>query len=342
MTPDMAVQTVQGQVTIAAVGRSLLLASTLLDLAFAGGTAAAQSAYPNRTIEIVTGFPPGTSVDIIARAIGDKVQKSLGQTVLIKNVVGASGNLAADAVVKSEPSGHTLLLAGNASIVVNQHIFEKLNYDPLKDLAPIYQVAITPNILVVNPSLPAKTLQEFVEYARAQPEGVSYGHAGVGTSQHLAAVFVESQAKIKLRPIPYRGGPAIYSDLLEGRIGACFCNITTALPLIQEGKLRALAITSLRRSPSAPEIPTLDEAGFKGVDSSAWFGFMAPAGTPPAIIDRLHREIQNALTPEVHKSFAGHGIMVIDGSTPSEFAAQIKTDSAYWEKVVKANNIKVQ
>lgn len=322
--------------------RLLAMTSALLGLSAPEGVAFAQGTYPSRTIEIIVGFPAGTSPDLIARTIADKLKESLGQPVVVKNMPGASGNVAAAAVAKAQPDGHTLLLAGNASLVVNQHVFDNLPYNPARDFAPVSQVAITPNILVVPPEIPAKTVQDFVSLARAKPEALTYAHVGVGTSTHLAGVFLESLAGIRLTPVAYKGGPAIYPDLLSGRVSACFCNIATALPLVREGKLRALAITSLRRSPSAPEIPTLAESGFSEIDTSAWFGFVLPAGTLPAIADRLQGEIRKAMTPEVRMSFEKLGMIVVDNSSPSDFAAVIATESAYWQKAAKAAGIKVQ
>lgn len=323
-------------------GRLLAMASALLGLSAPEGMAVAQEAYPSRTIEIVVGFPAGTSPDFIARAIADKLKDALGQPVVVKNMPGASGNVAAAAVAKAQPDGHTLLLAGNASLVVNQHVFDNLPYNPTRDFAPVSQVAVTPNILVVPPEIPAKTLQDFVNLAQAKPEALTYAHVGVGTSTHLAGVFLESLAGIRLTPVAYKGGPAIYPDLLSGRVSACFCNITTALPLVRQGKLRALAITSLRRSPSAPEIPTLADSGFAEVDTSAWFGVVLPASTSPVIVDRLQQEIRKAMTAEVRASFENLGTIVVDNSSPSDFAAVIATESAYWQKAAKAAGIKVE
>jgi tripartite-type tricarboxylate transporter receptor subunit TctC len=322
-------------------GIGLAVAGVLLGAAALNQPAQAQPAFPSRPIEINVGFTAGSSVDIIARTIGERMQKSLGQPVIVKNVPGASGNLAVEAAARAQPDGHTLVLAGNASLVVNQYLFDKLAYNPATDLAPISQVAVTPNILVVNNTLPVKSLDDFVALARAKAGTIAYGHAGVGTSQHLAAVFLSDQARLDLQAIPYRGGPAIYSDLIEGRIQACFCNIVTALPLIRDGKLRPLAVTSLKRAAAAPDIPTLDEAGIKGVDSSAWFGFLAPAGTPAALIEVLQREIRNALTPDIRKSFEDQGIIVVGDSSPA-FAATIRSESAYWEKMIKEKGLKAQ
>lgn len=317
------------------------LAIALLCLTSGDGSALAQPASANRPVEIVVGFPAGTAPDLVARTIGERMQASLGQPVVVRNMPGASGNIAAAAAAKAPSDGHTMLLAGNASIVVNQHIFENLPYDPERGLAPVSRVVITPNILVVPPDLPAKTLQEFLALARAKPEAVTYAHVGVGTSTHLAGVFLANLAKVQLTPVPYKGGPAIYPDLLAGRVSACFCNVATALPLVRDGKLRALAVTSQKRLPSAPEIPTLEESGFTGVDSSAWFGFMVPAGTPTAEIERLHAQIRTAATVEVRKSLEDLG-MIVDIDSPAEFATLIAAESAYWAKVVKANSIKLQ
>jgi tripartite-type tricarboxylate transporter receptor subunit TctC len=320
----------------------IAVAGALLGTASFGQPGLAQPAFPNRTVEIVVGFPAGSSPDIIARTIGDNMQKSLGQPVVVKNTVGASGNLAAEAVARAQPDGHTLVLAGNASLVVNQHLFQKLAYNPATDLAPISQVAITPNVLIINNALPANSLDDFLALARAKPGTITYGHVGIGTSQHLAAVFLSDRAQIELQPVPYRGGPAVYPDLIEGRLQACFCSIVTALPLIRDGKLRSLAVTSLKRAAAAPDIPSLDESGIRGVDASAWFGFLAPAGTPSAVIERLHREIQNALTADVRKAFEDQGIVVIGDSSPAAFAATIKSESVYWEKLIRDKGLKAQ
>ena len=319
------------------------IVGAVLGLALGSSAVPAQTAFPSQPLEIFVGFPAGTSVDMVARSIGDKLQQSLGQPVLIKNMPGASGNLATEAAAKSAPDGHKLVLAGNASIVVNQHLFDKLGYNPATDLVPISQVAITPNVLVVHPSVPAKTLQEFVSFARAQQDGVTYAHVGAGTSQHLAGVLLASTANFQLRHIPYRGGgAALYSDLTEGRVSACFCNIVGALPFIRDGKLTALAVSTLQRSTQAPEIPTLGEAGFPLIDTSPWFGFMAPAGTPATVIEKLHREIQNALSPDVRASFEKLGVIVVSGNSPSQFAATIKSESAFWAKIIKDNGVKAQ
>ena len=225
--------------------------------------------------------------------------------------------MAADRAAKAQPDGHTLLLAGNAALVVNQSLYEKLPFDPAKDLVPISQVAITPNVLVVHPEVPAKSVQELVAFAKAKPDDLAYGHVGVGTSLHLAAELLKQAGGMSMRAVAYRGGNTIYPDsLIAGRIGVCFCNIATALPLAREGKVRALAVTSLKRSPAAPELPTMEEAGFPGFNAQAWFGLMAPVGTPAPVIARLHRETAVALSDAGMRKTLGELGMVPVGNSP--------------------------
>jgi tripartite-type tricarboxylate transporter receptor subunit TctC len=302
---------------------------------------AADGPYPDRTIKIVVGLPPGGAPDTTARMLAEKLQSAWGKPVVVENVAGAAGNIAADRVAKSAPDGYTLLLAGNASIVVNLNLYEKLPYDPVKDLVAISQVSMTPNVLAVPPDLPAKSVAELVAMARAQPDGLTYGHGGVGISQHLAGELFKHMGGLVIRPVGYRGAPAVMPDLMAGRISLCFCNITNVLPLARDGKLRALAVTSLKRSPAAPELPTMQEAGFAGFDATAWFGLMAPAGTPAAIVEKLHRQTVQALAAEdVRAKFDALGMEPI-GNSPAEFAAVIRTEIPYWEKIIKVVGLKL-
>jgi tripartite-type tricarboxylate transporter receptor subunit TctC len=314
--------------------------AVLLAVCLGSGAALAQAPYPTRPVELVIGFPPGSVVDTLARLYASNLQ--LGQPVVVKPLSGAAGNIAARAVAKANPDGHTLLLAGNASVVVNQSLYESLPYDPEKDLVPVSQIAMTPNVLVVHPDIPAKTVQELAAYARTQSDALSYAHAGLGISQHLGAELFKQMAGIDLLAVGYRGGPEIYSDLLAGRVKLCFCNIVTAMPFVREGKLRALAITSRSRSTLAPDLPTMHEAGFPGFEATAWFGLMVPAGTPQTIVDALHRETAKALTsPDVLSKFAALGMAPI-GNSPAEFAAAIKSEIPYWDKVIKKIGLKLQ
>lgn len=303
---------------------------------------AAADTYPDRTIKIIAGFPPGSAPDTTARLIGEKLQEAWGKPVVIENVTGAGGNLAADRVAKSTPDGYTLLMAGNASIVVNLNLYEKLPYDPVKNLVPVCQVSTTPNVLAVHPDLAAKSVAELVSLARAQPDGLTYAHGGVGISQHLAGELFKHMGSLAIRPVGFRGAVSIMPDLIAGRVNFCFCNITNVLPLAREGKLRALAVTSLQRSPAAPELPTMHESGFLGFDATAWFGLMAPAGTSPAIVEKLHAATVKALaSPDVRAKFEAIGMVPI-GNTPAEFAAVIRTEIPYWDKVIKAIGLKLK
>ena len=303
--------------------------------------ALADANYPERTIKILVGFPAGGAPDTTARLLGEKLQAAWGKPVVIENVPGAGGNIAADRVAKSAPDGYTLLLAGNASIVVNLNLYEKLAYDPLKDLVPISQISMTPNILAVHPDVPAKSVADLVTLARAQPGALTYGHGGIGISQHLAAELFKHMGGLAIQPVGYRGAQGVIPDLLAGRVNLCFCNIVNVLPLANEGKLRPLAVTSLKRSPTASELPTMHESGFPGFDATAWFGLMAPTGTPAAIVDKLHREAVKALAAsDVRNKFDAMGMVAI-GNTPAEFATVIKTELSYWEKVIKAIGLKL-
>lgn len=322
--------------------RALLKSVPILLAVAAVLPAAAHATYPDRTIKILVGLPPGGAPDTTARILAQKLQEAWGKPVVVENVAGAAGNIAADRVAKSAPDAYTLLLAGNASIVVNLNLYEKLPYDPVKHLVAISQVSVTPNILAVHPDVPAKSVAELVALARAQPDGLTYGHGGVGISQHLAGELFKHMGGLAIRPVGYRGVTGVMPDLLGGRVSLCFCNITNVLPQAREGKLRALAVTSLKRSPAAPELPTMDESGFPGFDATAWFGLMAPSGTPPAIVEKLHAATVQALAAaDVRAKFDAIGMTAV-GNTPAEFAAVIKTEIPYWEKVIKAIGLKVK
>jgi tripartite-type tricarboxylate transporter receptor subunit TctC len=332
------VHSIRSRTTLAAI----LMLSSGLSLTTGAGTALGQAQYPSATVKIVVGFPAGTAPDTLARLLADRLQPALAQPVVIETAVGAGGNIAADRVAKAPPDGHTLLMAGNAALVVNQSLYEKLPFDPAKDLVPISQVAITPNVLVVHPDVPARSVQELVAQAKAKPDELAYGHVGVGTSQHLAAELLKQAAGIAIRPVAYRGGNTIYPDLVAGRIAVCFCNIATALPLVREDKLRPLATTSLKRSPVAPELPTMDESGFPGFLADAWFGLVAPAGTPVAVIATLHRETAKALSEAgMRKTLLELGMVPV-GNSPEEFTAVIESERPYWRKVVTTLGLKLQ
>ena len=317
--------------------RTLLLAGALaLQIT---GVASAQT-YPSRPLTMVVPFSAGGPTDTIGRIMAERMRGPLGQTVIVENVTGAAGNVATERVAKSAPDGYTLLAAASATIVTNPGLYARLNFDPVKDLAPITQIVTTPNLLVVPNDLPVKSVAELVAYAKAQSGKLSFGSAGVGTSQHLAGELFRTMAGIDLQHVPYRGIAATVPDLLAGRLTMVFGNISAMQPLYREGKARALAVTSPQRWPSVPELPTMIELGFKDFDSSAWFGLMAPAGTPQPIIEKLHQETVRILArADVRERFDLLGMAPI-GNTPAEFAAVIAAETPQWAKVIRDAGIK--
>jgi tripartite-type tricarboxylate transporter receptor subunit TctC len=321
--------------------KTILGLVTALSAWLMAGDAIAQANYPDRSIRLIVAFPPGGPSDIVARLMADKLTEALGKPVVVENVSGASGNIGTERVAKAAPDGYTLLISAPGPLVVNQSLFQKLQYDPIRDFAPISQLCFTPNVLVVNNDVPAKTVQELVALARANPGKLSFASGGAGTSNHLAAELFKFMARIDLQHVPYRGVSVSVPDILGGRVPVAFLSTPTALPLVRDGQLRALAVGTEKRWPAAPEIPTMDEAGIRGFVSTVWHSFLAPAGTPPAIIERLHRETLRILAlPDVRKTFDAQGLAVI-GNTPAEFAAIIKAEGQQWAKVIKESGLKV-
>ena len=303
------------------------------------GSSAAQLNYPEKPIRVVVGFPPGSSPDIVARLLGQKLTEGLGKPVVVENVAGAAGNIAAERVAKAAPDGYTLGLAANAQLIINPSLY-KLPFDPVKDFAPISQVYVSPNILVVHNAVTAKNVQELVALARAQPGGLTFASGGSGSSPHLAGELFKSMARIDIREVPYKGVVAAIPDVLGGRVTMMFGPILVVLPLVREGKLRALAVTSLKRSPALPELPTVDESGVRGFEVTLWGGLLAPAGTPATILRKLHLETVNALAqPDVRAKFADLGLETI-GNSPDEFAAAVKAEIPRWARLIKESGIK--
>jgi tripartite-type tricarboxylate transporter receptor subunit TctC len=303
--------------------------------------ALAQSAYPNRPVKILVGFTAGTAPDLAARILADRFSDIWGTPFVVENLPGAGSNVATDRVAKANADGTLLLMGGNPSLVINPSLYDNLPFDPVKDFAPISQVFIAANVLAVPNELPAKSVAELVALAKAEPGKLTYAHAGVGTSQHLAAELFKYRAKVEIAAVPYRGTTAFLPDLLANRVNLSFANIVNVVPLAREGKLRALAITSIRRSALAPDLPTMAESGFPGFEAVPWFGLLAPAGTPQEIIDKLHDETVKALAlPEVRRKFNELGLEPI-GNTPAEFAAVIRKETPEWAKVIKDAGIRL-
>jgi len=316
--------------------RAILAASSLLLVV----PAAAETRYPEQTVRILVGFTPGVAPDIVSRLLAERFSADWGRPVVVENVTGAGGNIACDRVAHAPPDGHTLVMCGNGSLVIAPSLYERLGYDSVKDFVPITRVFVAANILALPPDVPAKTLPELVALARAQPGRLTYAHAGVGTSQHLAAELFRYMAHLDIQPVAYRGTTAVLPDLLAGRVTMSFANIANALTLVREGKLRGLAVSSIKRSVAAPDLPTMAELGYPGFEAVPWFGLMAPSGTPPAVTDKIYRETQKIMAdPEVRQKLAELGLDLIVGG-PAEFADAIATETPQWAKLIKAAGIK--
>ncbi|MFL6824112.1 MAG: Bug family tripartite tricarboxylate transporter substrate binding protein [Xanthobacteraceae bacterium] len=316
--------------------------AAVLSALVTAGNAFAQESYPDKPLRILVGFVAGGPADIIARVVGDKLTEAWGKPVVIENVTGSGGNMATERVAKSAPpDGYTLLLGTSGPFVIHPSLYPKLPFDPVKDFAPITQLCFTANVLVVNNDVPAKSVAELTALARAQPDKLTFGSAGVGTTQHLSGEMYKTMASLDIQHVPYRGIAAVMPDLLGGRLTMVFASPASALPLAREGKVRPLAVTSLTRAPSSPDLPTMVEAGFPGFDAIAWFALLAPVGTPDAIIAKLHREAVRILAlPDVRKRFDDLG-MVPMGTSPAQFAAAMAVEAPLWAKVIKASGAKL-
>jgi tripartite-type tricarboxylate transporter receptor subunit TctC len=317
----------------------LLVAGSLLACASGAG---AQGAYPSRPITIVVGFSAGGTTDIITRLISDELRTGLGQPIVIENKPGAAGNIGAEIVAKAKPDGHTLLMGSVGPLAINASLYKRMPYDNLKDLTPITLVAHVPNMLVVNPrTVPAQTFQEFVALAKANPGKYFYASTGSGTSSHLSGVLLNQLAGLDLTHVPYKGAVAL-NDVLSGESVQCmFATIPSAIQLVRGGKLRALAVTSLRRSAGVPDLPTVAESGFPGFDASSWFGLVGPAGLPREIALKVQGEVARILKdPALREKFIQQGADPI-GSTPDEFGQYMRDETAKWAKIVKASGAQV-
>ena len=315
------------------MNRNAKLACLLIGFAFSGPVTMAQT-YPAKPIRFIVGFPPGGATDVVARAISQHMADALGQPVVVDNRAGAASNIAAEIAATSPKDGHTLFL-GTVSLSVNPSLYKKLAYDALKDLAAVSQVTDTPFMFVAHPSLPVKSVKEFTTLARARPGELNYASSGNGTGSHLFNAMFASMAGVKFTHVPYRGASFATTSVLSGETIFMFENIVTTLPLARAGKLRAFAVTTIKRSRAADDIPTLAESGVPGYDANAWFGVFVPAGTPPAVINRLHAEVSRIVKiPEIRDRFLALGAEPA-GTTPEQFAAFFRNEVAKWAKVVK-------
>lgn len=298
------------------------------------------AAYPNKTVRLIVPAAPGGGADFLARIVSTKLTEQTGQTFVVDNRAGASGTIAADATAKSLPDGYTVLLGQSTSIAIAPHLYQKLGYDTLRDLRAVTLVAEVPNILVVHPGVPVNSVKELIALAKARPNYLNFGSAGNGAPSHLAGEMFKGMAGVNMVHVPYKGaGPAV-NDLLAGQIQVMFAPMVAVLPQVKAGRLKALAVTSAKRSPAVPELPTLGEAGLTGFEIVSWFGFFVPAATPQAVVDKLHAETVKALrSPDTIERFAKEGAEP-EGNTPAEFALYVQQEYARYAKLVKDNNIK--
>ena len=300
---------------------------------------AAQTPYPEKPIRLVVPFPPGSPSDVVARLLGQKFTEAWAKAVLIDNVTGAAGNIAADRIAKAAPDGYTLGLLSQVQVVINPSLYN-LAYDPVKDFAPVSEVNALSFVLVVHTAVPAKSVKELVALAKAQPGGLTFASGGSGSGSHMVAELFKSVAGLDIRHIPYKGVVAAIPDLLGGRVTMMFSSMVVGLPPSREGKLRALAVSTLKRSPAAPELPTIAESGYPGFEVTGWNGLLAPAKTPSPIIRKLHLETVNALAlRDVRARLAALGFEAI-GNSPADFAAIIESEIPRWAKVIKDAGIK--
>lgn len=320
--------------------QQILRSVVALSVAFFTAVAAAQSGYPGKPVRFIVQFPPGAAPDVTARLVGQQLSESWGRPVIVENMLGAAGGVGAAHVARSAPDGYTLLFSGDAAMTTNVSLYDKLPYDPLKDFSPITLAVQSANVLVVHPSVQARNVQELIALARAQPGKLSYASAGSGTSQHLGGELLKQMAGIDIVHIPYKGAPPAIQDVLGGRVPMMFANMVNALPQIRDGKLRGLAVSSLKRWPATPDLPTMAESGLPGFEAIAWFGLLAPTGTPDAIIRKVHQDTVKALAQtDVRSKLVNAGLEMI-GSSPQEFAAQIREEIVRKGRLIKASGAK--
>src|SRR5690349_19503983 len=313
--------------------------AVLLLCAFLSVSSEAQDKYPQKTIKIVVPFAPGGSTDIFARLVGEKLAQSLGQPVIIENRAGASGNIGADAVAKSPADGYTRLMPTTGVMAINNALFKNLPYDAAKDLEPVVFIASITNVLAVPNDLPAKNVAELVALAKKEPGKLTFASSGAGSSTHLSAELFKSMAGIDVVHIPFKGSGQALIDVVAGRVSMIFDNMPSALPHIKGGKLHALGVTGLKRSPALPEVPTISEAGVAGYDSLSWSGFAVPAGTPRDIVLRLNRETASVLAAaDMKQKLAEQGADAV-GGPPEAFAEHVRREREKWVRLVRERNI---
>ena len=313
-----------------------LVAGTALALAPLAAHAQAD-AYPSKPVRLIVGFTPGSATDVTARLLAQKLNEAWGVTVVVDNVPGAGGTVGATRAAKSAPDGYTLQYGANGAMAIAPGLYSRLAYDPARDFAPVSQLLAMGSIVAVHNSLPTRSMKELVALARAHPGQLSYASPGAGTPQHVGFELFKILARADITHVPYKG--AVFTDVLGGRVTMTMQNAAAILPTVREGKLRGLAQTSLKRSPNIPEFPTVSESGFPGFEAVSWFALFAPAGTPPAVVGKLHQDVVKVLAqPDLRARFAQLGLDTV-GSAPTELGSVVRTDIAKWTKVIKEAGI---
>ena len=298
--------------------------------------------YPDKPIRIIVAYTPAGATDILARAVGQKMTEAWGQPVIVENRPGANGNIGTEVAAKATPDGYTLLMVTAGTHGVNPGLYRKLPWDAVRDFAPVSLVAMVPNIMVVNPSLPVKSVNEFIAYAKANPGKLSYGSPGLGSTAHMSVELFKTMTGTDMLHVPYKGSAGVMQDVIAGQIAVTIDNMPVYLPQVKAGKLRALAVSPAKRSPAVPDLPTIAEAGVPGYDATAWFGLVAPAGVPRPIVAKLAGETQRILRlPDVAERLSGLGAEPV-GNTPEQFAAFIKAEIAKWKKVIQDAKVDLQ
>lgn len=317
-----------------------LIAATLsLSTLFSGAVVANENSYPSKPVRLIATYGPGSSIDIIARIIAQSLTEQMGQTVIVENKTGAGGDLGTDFVAKAPPDGYTIGFASAGPITVNPNARKKMPYDPAKDLTPVALVGTGPNVILVNPSLPVKNLQELIAYIKANPNKVSYASSGVGTSNHIAGELFQHLSKTKIVHVPYKGNSDAIRDTIGGQIQVVISGVPPILSFVKSGQLRAIAVADSKRSELLPDVPTVAEAGLPGAESVAWYGIVAPAGTPAPILERLNKEIARAVNkPDVKQKFTSMGIAV-EAISRKEFGQRMTDESKKFKELFSTINL---
>jgi len=319
-----------------------LAAASALGLLALTPLAAQAQTFPTKAITIIVPFSAGGTTDILARVLGQFMSKDLGQPVIIDNRAGAGGNIGTQLVARAAPDGYTILMGTVGTHAINQSLYPKLAFDPIKDFAPLTRVALVPNLLVANPAQPFKTVKELMAYAKANPGKVTFGSSGSGTSIHLSGELFKQMAGVDIQHVAYKGSAPAVNDLLGNHIAIMFDNMPSAISHVKAGKLRPLAVTTAQRSPALPDVPTIAEAGVPGYEATSWFGLLAPAGTPAPVVTKLNAAILKALAdPDVKKKLLEQGAEPA-GETPAQFAAFIASETVKWGKIVKQSGATAQ